>query len=217
MSIDILYRDADVVVVNKPAGIVVHRSEMARDSDVAMMRTRDAIGSHVWPVHRLDRQTSGALAFALTEQSARSLREAWDEGQVQKTYLALVRGSPLDHVLVDYAIPKAEDRPKVDAITEVWTLARGEWCSLVMAIPKTGRYHQVRRHMAHLRHPIANDSNYGTGWFNRKVRQEGGLMRMGLHAHTLGLPDREVIVAPLPEDFLMALERLKIAAKPHSL
>lgn len=207
-SIDVLHRDADVVVVDKPAGIVVHRSDMARERDVAMMRARDTIGAHVWPVHRLDRQTSGALVFALSEDSARALREAWDDGRVRKTYLAIVRGAPPDRVVVDYAIPKAEDGPRVDAVTEVWTLARGEWCSLVLASPRTGRFHQVRRHMAHLRHPIANDSNYGTGWFNRKVREEGGLMRMALHAHSLTLPNVGVVVAPLPLDMTLAIERL---------
>jgi tRNA pseudouridine65 synthase len=206
--IDVLYRDADVVVVDKPAGIVVHRSDMARERDVAMMRARDAIGAHVWPVHRLDRQTSGALVFALTEDSARALREAWDDGRVQKTYLAIVRGSTPDHVIIDYAIPKSEDGPKVEAVTEVWTLARCEWASLIVASPRTGRYHQVRRHLAHLRHPLANDSNYGTGWFNRKVRQDGGLTRMALHAHTLTLPDVGTITAPLPPDFLAAVGRL---------
>lgn len=206
--IAVLYRDADVAVVDKPAGIVVHRSDMARERDVAMMRARDTLGAHVWPVHRLDRQTSGALAFALSEDSVRALRAAWDDGRVKKTYVAIVRGSTPDHAIIDYAIPKSEDGPKVEAITELWTLARGEWASLIVASPRTGRYHQIRRHMAHLRHPLANDSNYGTGWFNRKVREAFGLKRMALHAHTLTLPNVGTIVAPLPSDLLSAIERL---------
>ncbi len=209
--IDILYRDEDVLVVSKPAGIVVHRSEQANDSDVAMMRARDAIGAHVWPVHRLDRQTSGALVFALSEASARSLRAAWDEGQVVKTYVAIVRGQPPEHVTVDYAIPKAEGRERVPAVTEVTRVSCGEYCSLVVARPKTGRYHQIRRHMSHLRHPIANDSNYGTGWFNRQIRADAGLMRLALHAHKIELElggARREIVAPLPDDLAEALSRL---------
>lgn len=206
--IDVLYRDADVVVVDKPAGIVVHRSDMARERDVAMMRARDTIGAHVFPVHRLDRQTSGALVFALSEDSARALRQAWDDGRVKKTYLAIARGSTPDYALIDYPIPKSEDGPEVEAITELWTLARGEWASVIMASPRTGRYHQIRRHMAHLRHPLANDSNYGTGWFNRKVRQDCGLTRMALHAHTITLPNVGTIIAPVPQDLASAVERI---------
>lgn len=213
-AITILHRDASLVVVDKPAGVLVHRTELAGDDDVAMMRVRDALGQWVWPVHRLDRQTSGALVFALDESTARELRTAFDEGRVRKTYLAFVRGTFPGSVEVDYAIPKREGGVRVPARTSFVLRATGPlpgaegatW-SLVEARPETGRYHQVRRHLAHLRHPIACDSNYGTGWFNRAMRSLG-LGRLGLHAARIELPRGEGTVAvdaPLAAD-LVALE-----------
>lgn len=217
-AIPILYRDDALVVVDKPAGMLVHRTELARDDDVVMMRVRDDVRRHVFPVHRLDRQTSGALVFALDEVSARSLREAFDEGRVGKRYVALVRGTfPEGLVEVDYAIPKKEGGPRVAARTSFVRLATGPlpgiegatW-SFVEARPATGRFHQVRRHLAHLRYPIACDTNYGTGWFNRAVRGLG-LARLALHAAAITLPrpgEPLVVEAPLAPDMAAALEVL---------
>lgn len=211
--IDILYRDDEILVVSKPAGLLTHRSNMARDSDVAMMRARDAIGAHVWPVHRLDRGTSGALVFALTADMARSLCLAFEEGRVTKVYVALVRGQAPEHVVLDYPVPKGEGKERVAAVTELRRLYAGDFFSIVEARPRTGRFHQIRRHMSHLRHPIAGDANYGTGWFNRKVRDEVGLGRLALHAASITLPTahgvRE-IRAPMPEDFAAALSKLGV-------
>ena len=213
LGIDILYRDDEVLVVSKPAGLLTHRSEMANDSDVAMMRARDAIGAHVWPVHRLDRGTSGALVFALPADMARALGRAFDEGRITKVYVALVRGEAPEHVVLDYPVPKGEGKERVPAVTELRRLYAGEFFSLVEARPRTGRFHQIRRHMSHLRHPIAGDSNYGTGWFNRKIRDEVGLTRLALHAASSTLPtsagERE-IRAPLAEDFAAALAKLGV-------
>ncbi len=209
-SIDILYRDDHVLVVSKPSGLMTHRSELAPDSDVAMMRARDAIGQYVWPVHRLDRGTSGALVFALSEDSARSLREAFDEGRIEKVYFAIVRGEAPAHQVVDYAIPKAEGKARVPAITEVTRIFAGDGFSLVLARPRTGRYHQIRRHMAHLRHPLAGDSNYGTGWFNRHMREHAGLHRLGLHACAVTLPAIREVRAPLDAAFADSLRRLQV-------
>ncbi len=214
--LSVLYRDEELLVVDKPAGLLTHRSELAPDRDVAMTRARDAIGARVWPLHRLDRGTSGALAFALSEDAARALHAAFERGEVKKRYLALARGEPELHAVVDYAIPKGEGKERVAAVTELCRLYAGSWFSLVEARPRTGRFHQIRRHLAHLRHPIANDSNYGTGWFNRKVRAEAGLTRLGLHAAELTLPARTgsvTVRAPLPPDFREALERLAVPAE----
>jgi tRNA pseudouridine65 synthase len=215
--IEILYRDDDVLVVSKPSGLMTHRSDLAPDSDVAMMRARDAIGQYVWPVHRLDRGTSGALVFALSEDSARHLREAFDEGRVEKVYLAVVRGEAPAQQVVDYAIPKAEGKARVPAVTEVTRIFAGEGFSLVLARPRTGRYHQIRRHMAHLRHPLAGDSNYGTGWFNRHMREHAGLHRLGLHACAVTLPaspstgaPAHEVRAPLDAAFADSLRRLQV-------
>lgn len=216
----ILHRCDAYVVVDKLAGLMTHRSELAPDDDVMMTRVRDALGAWVFPVHRLDRQTSGAMVFALTEDAARALRAAFDDGLVAKTYVAIVRGTFPPSVEVDYAIPKREGGDRVPAQTSFARLETGNvpghegatW-SLVEARPKTGRYHQVRRHAAHLRHPLALDSNYGTGWFNRAVRAHG-LARLALHAASIGLPaigaePARVVTAAMPADLVGTLERLR--------
>lgn len=222
MSEVILFRDDSVVVVDKPAGLLTHRSGLAADDDVLMTRVRDAIGAWVWPVHRLDRQTSGVVAFALSEDAARALRAAFDEGRVAKRYVALVRGTFPDAVDVDYAIPKREGGARVPAQTSFRRLETGAlsvregatW-SLVEARPKTGRYHQVRRHLAHLRHPIACDSNYGTGWFNRAARALG-LSRLALHAAEIELPTATGLLrvaAPLARDLDAALVTCRCSSR----
>jgi tRNA pseudouridine65 synthase len=208
-----LYRDADVIVVDKPAGLLTHRSDLAPDRDVAMTRVRDAIGARVWPLHRLDRGTSGVLAFALSESAARVLRPVFDDGRVEKVYVALARGRTPEHVVVDHPVPRAEGKERVSAVTELRRLREGSYFSLVEARPRTGRFHQIRRHLSHLRHPIACDSNYGTGWFNRRIRAESGLARLALHALSIRLPAPSgeiTVVAPLARDFAQALARLGI-------
>lgn len=216
-AITILHRDEDILVVDKPSGLATHRSDMARDSDVAMMRARDAIGQYVWPVHRLDRGTSGVLVFALTEDAARFLAHAFETGQVEKTYVAIARGVIPEEIVVDYAIPRSEGKERVPAVTAFRrvALAREDAASLVEARPKTGRYHQIRRHLAHLRHPIAGDSNYGTGWFNRWMRGEMGLPRLALHALAIRIPtprgDVVSVTSALPTEMVETLRRLGIA------
>ncbi|MCK6537491.1 MAG: pseudouridine synthase [Polyangiaceae bacterium] len=209
--IPILYRDDTLLVVDKPAGLLTHRTELAPDSDVAMMRARDTIGARVWPLHRLDRGTSGALAFGLNEQAARSWQEQLEAGSIEKIYVALVRGVAPEAVALDYPVPRSEGGARVPARTLLRRLWAGEHCSLVEARPETGRFHQIRRHLSHLRHPIAGDSNYGTGWFNRAIRQRTPLTRLGLHCLSLAFPRPSgtcTVVAPLPADFAQALMAL---------
>lgn len=209
--IPVLYRDQALLVVDKPAGLLTHRSALAPDSDVAMTRARDTIGAKVWPLHRLDRGTSGALAFGLSEESARAWQRELEGGAVQKVYVALVRGVAPAEVVLDYPVPRAERGERVPALTAFRRLWAGEHCSLIEARPRTGRYHQIRRHLSHLRHPIACDANYGTGWFNRKIRAETPLARLGLHALSLTFPRPTgalSVSAPLPADFAAALAEL---------
>src|SRR5437868_7765147 len=107
-GIDLLFLDADIVVANKPSGLLVHRG-WDDDDDVAMFRVRDAIGAYVYPVHRLDRGTSGALLFARSSEVAAVLARAIAGGAIAKRYIALVRGTPPESGVIDYAIPKSED------------------------------------------------------------------------------------------------------------
>jgi tRNA pseudouridine65 synthase len=169
-------------------------------------------------VHRLDRGTSGALLFARTREAATPLMRAFEHGAVEKRYLALVRGMPPDAGTIDYAIPKSEDGPRVPAVTCFRVVARSsvDRCSLVLAAPRTGRLHQVRRHLQHIHHPLVGDVKHGSGVINRHYRAVYDLHRLGLHALTLAFDHpftgaRIAVVAPVPTDFASALGRLGLS------
>jgi tRNA pseudouridine65 synthase len=210
----VLYRDQELLIVAKPAGLVVHRGWA--DDEVALLDlAREAAGAYVYPVHRLDRGASGALVFALSSAAARALQESWTSGQVDKRYVALVRGNPPDAATIDHPIPRAEDGPRVPALTEVTTLARAGRYALVEARPKTGRLHQIRRHLKHISCPLIGDVRYGKGEHNRLFRERHDLHRLALHAWSLALPHpvtgaRVCAVAPLPRDLAGALAGLGI-------
>ncbi len=220
-AVDFLYVDADLVVVNKPSGLLVHRG-WANDDDVAMFRVRDALGgAHVFPVHRLDRGTSGALVFARTKPAAAALALAFESRQVDKRYLALVRGTPPESGTIDHPIPSGGDGPRVPAVTHFSLVARSsvDRCSLVLAMPETGRSHQIRRHLRHLGHPLVGDVNYGSGEINRHYRATYDLHRLALHAHAIAFDHpvsgaRVAITAPMPDDLGLVLERLALPRTP---
>jgi len=212
--------DDDLVVINKPSGLLVHRG-WANDDDVAMFRVRDAIGAHVYPVHRLDRGTSGVLVFARTKEAAATLSEGFESRQVDKQYLALVRGTPAESGTIDHPLSKSGDGPRVPAVTRFSVIARStvDRCSLVLAIPETGRGHQIRRHLRHIGHPLVGDVNYGNGPINRHYRATYDLRRLALHAHAIAFDHpasgtRVAITAPMPDDLGLALERLALPRAP---
>lgn len=218
--IELLFVDAHLVVANKPSGLLVHRG-WADDDDVAMFRVRDALGGeHVHPVHRLDRGTSGALLLARTKDAARTLARAFEDGAIEKRYLALVRGAPPAHGLIDHPIPKSEDSSvRVRAVTRFRTLARSpvDRCALVEAMPETGRLHQVRRHLRHIDHPLVGDVNYGSGVINRHYRATYDLHRLALHASSIAFAHpvtgaRVAVSAPLPHDLAGAFAALGLAS-----
>lgn len=213
-GIDLLYVDADVVVANKPSGLLVHRG-WDNDRDVALFRVRDALGQRVHPVHRLDRGTSGALVFARTSHAASVLAQAFERNWVKKRYLALVRGTPPASGTIDHAIPRSEGGERVPAVTRYRLLARSsiDRCSLVLAEPQTGRLHQVRRHLKHLGHPLVGDVNYGSGEINRHHRARYALHRLALHALSVSFPhpvraEPISVSAPLPDDLAGPLAEL---------
>ena len=213
--IALLYVDEHVVVADKPSGLLVHRG-WADDDDVAMFRVRDALGGqHVHPIHRLDRGTSGALLFARNRDAAAALCKSFEEGHVEKRYLALVRGTPPAEGLIDHPIPRAEDGPKVPAQTRFRLVLRSpvDRCSLVVAMPETGRLHQIRRHLRHANHPLVGDVNYGSGEINRHYRATYNLHRLALHASRLAFVHpvtgaRVVVDAPVPDDLGSVLRSL---------
>ena len=212
-SIDVLYRDDALVVVDKPSGLSVHRGD-DQGSTFALNLTRNAIGQWVYPVHRLDRATSGVLVFALSSEHARTLQDSFSTRTVHKTYLALVRGTPPECGVIDSSMAKREGGPDVESVTEYETLFVSDVrLSLVEARPRTGRRHQIRRHLRRIDHPIAGDVKYGNGADNRRYRAELGLYRLALHAKRLSFVHptsgaRVSFESAMPEDLAGPLRRI---------
>jgi tRNA pseudouridine65 synthase len=219
----VLHRAERWIAVDKPAGLVVHRGERTRDEPAALQIVRDLVGQHVYPAHRLDRATSGVLVLALDRDAARFLGLAFSERRVHKRYLAVVRGWIDERGVIDYPLREEATSTPADAVTAFARLssfevpvAVGRYAtarySIVEAFPHTGRMHQLRRHFAHLRHPIVGDVRYGDGRHNRMFRERFGVHRLLLHAQRLELPDLDgrtiVIEADTPSEF--------DAADPHA-
>lgn len=221
LGMDVLYRDDALLIVTKPAGLAVHRG-WARDDVVLADLARDLVGHPIHLVHRLDRGTSGVLAVALTPAVARAMQAQWTVSEVDKRYLCLVRGTPQDRFVVDNPVPspkaqKGRGGPRVPAVTDfrrLWAVRLPEHTySWVEARPKTGRLHQIRRHLKHASHPIIGDVRYGKGAHNRLFRQRFGLHRLALHASELWARHpvtgaRLHLRAPLPEDLAGPLRAL---------
>ncbi len=196
--LEIIYKDEDLVAINKPNGLLVHRSPIAsRETVFAVQTLRDQLGQDVFLIHRLDRKTSGVLLFALSKEIARLLTEQFVDRSVSKRYLAIVRGYFPESVKVDYDL--TNDRGKVqNAVTEFERLRTSELdiplgkhdtsrYSLIEATPFTGRQHQIRKHCSHLRHPIIGDRPYGCSKQNRMFKARWDMMTSLLHAAELRL------------------------------
>ena len=214
LPIELPYVDEHLVVANKPSGLLMHRG-MANDDDVLLFRVRDALGQHVYAVNRLDRGTSGVVLLARSAEMAAALGAELAAQRTEKRYLALVRGAPPDEGTIDHPVPRSEDGDRVAAVTWYRTVARSTVarCSLVEARPKTGRFHQIRRHMKHLGHPLIGDVNYGNGALNREYRATWSLRRLALHALSIAFDhpitgERLSISVAVPDDLGGPLEAL---------
>lgn len=205
--IEILFEDEHIVAIHKPAGLLVHRSYLARrERFFAMQMTRDLVGCHVFPVHRLDRPTSGVLLFAKSSEVARQLCEQFADHSIKKQYLAIVRGNMHESGTLDYALKQEFDdigdkhvdpnKAAQEAVTDFQPLlnteipfSSGRYPSsryaLIRLSPHTGRKHQLRRHMAHLRHPIVGDTTHGDGKQNKFFREHFNINRLWLIAKSL--------------------------------
>ncbi|QEI14163.1 tRNA pseudouridine(65) synthase TruC [Cellvibrio japonicus] len=228
----ILYQDEHLLAVNKPTGLLVHRSPIDRhETRFALQLVRDQIGRRVYPVHRLDKPTSGALLFALTPDIARQLGQQFEQHQVRKTYVAVVRGlcegeGVIDHPLreeIDACADMRTDKSSQPAITHYKHLASVElpYCvdkypssrySLVRCHPLTGRKHQIRRHLKHINHPIIGDAKHGKGRHNRLFQQQLDCHRLLLAATELCFTHPQTqesiqLTAPLEQDFYQLLQR----------
>lgn len=209
MTLQILYQDEAIVAVDKPPGLLVHRSLIdKRETRFAMQLVRDQIGKHVYTVHRLDRPTSGVLLFALSSEIARGLGEQFANNEVEKQYTAIVRGFTEESGHIDYALKEQLDKiadkmadknkeaqsaqtqyERVSTFELPFSVGRYQTArySLIKLFPKTGRKHQLRRHMAHISHPIVGDTTHGDGKHNQFVRKHYGFYGLALNATSMSL------------------------------
>jgi tRNA pseudouridine65 synthase len=226
MELEILYRDNHLIAINKPPGLLVHRTRIANDADeYALQILRDQINQRVFPVHRLDRKTSGVLLFGLSEDMDRIMQKAFAERRIGKRYLAMVRGFTDDEGLIDYPLRK-ENGKLQEAVSAYKTLSRTEIelpfgqhatsrYSLVEVKPETGRMHQIRKHMAHIHHPILGDRPHGCNKQNKLFKEKYGLMTMMLHALELQFThpksqEKVTIRAKLHDEFRRMLKELRL-------
>jgi tRNA pseudouridine65 synthase len=224
--LEILHQDGALLAVNKPAGLAVHRSKMVGNAETFLVdELREQVGGTVYLAHRLDRATSGVLLIARSHAVAAALGEQFMGRHVHKKYLAVVRGwpEPADG-LIDYALPGSrETGPRREARTHYQRLATIEVplalgrypqqrYALLLAAPESGRFRQIRKHLAHIHHPVIGDCQHGRGDHNRLYKQHFNCHRMLLHAWRLrfahpvtGAPMQ--IEAPLDAVYAALLER----------
>jgi len=196
LTFEILYKDENLVVINKPHGIVVHRSFYVGEADIyAVQELKKQLGQFVYPCHRIDRKTSGILIFALSSDSARKIQDQFADNLIKKDYLAIVRGYTEDVGSIDYALINEKGKVQ-EALTNYKTLERVEVdipfgkfktsrYSLVGVEPQTGRMHQIRKHFAHINHPIIGDRPHGCNKQNRLFKETFQMNTMLLHAHQI--------------------------------
>lgn len=233
-ALPILFQDETFVAVHKPSGLLVHRSPLARDADTAALQiVRDQLQKHLYPIHRLDRPTSGILLFALSPESAASIYEQLSERTATKEYWALVRGWVEESMEIDSELDKNQVYPKPgkeretkmqEAFTVVDPIQRieikqpvGKYetarYTLVKAFPKTGRTHQIRRHLTRENHPLIGDTRYGDGTHNQFFRDTYGCKRLMLAARSVRFKHPTTgqelyIECPLAEDMDAVLKQV---------
>jgi tRNA pseudouridine65 synthase len=226
----ILFEDERLVVVDKPAGVLVHHTHLAPRTEPSLQQLlRDQVGSWVQPVHRLDRAASGAIAFAKDRRTTALLMEHFQQRRVRKDYRAVARGHAPESATIDHPLrPNPEFRPKgsataapLPAHTELrclgkvelpfavgrYATARYSWLEVRI---ETGRTHQIRRHLQHFAHPLIGDTTYGDGKHNQFWRAELGVSRLMLFSWKLGLPWNDSlleIACPLPEELIPLWQR----------
>jgi tRNA pseudouridine65 synthase len=194
------------------------------EAEYALQLLRDQIGQWVYPLHRIDRPTSGILLFSKSPEAAALLQPGFANGIIRKTYLTVVRGfTAQSHGIIDRPLKKDLEGDHQEAKTEFWSLQQVDYpmastprhptsrYSLLQAYPHTGRMHQIRRHLAKERHYIVGDTTHGENKQNRFFREQFGLNNLFLHAWKLSFVHPQTlenleITAPLPEHFQVLME-----------
>jgi len=202
----ILHLDPDLVAIDKPAGLLVHPTSLdAHESRTALEFLEQHLGQKLFPLHRLDKATSGVLLFARHAHAARQWGRAFESGEVEKRYVALVRGWPEAQGTIDYALARDPELPsagqvRLPAVTNFRRLSAFERpfsvdarhptsrYALVEIEPLTGRRQQIRRHFKHIAHPLIGDTTHGKTPHNAAVAQWLGIRRLWLHASSVRLP-----------------------------
>jgi tRNA pseudouridine65 synthase len=214
MILDILYQDDYLVAIDKPSGLFVHPTDLDRTALTCLPILRDQLGKWVYPAHRLDRGTSGVVLFALSPEGAGALSAQFENRGVLKEYLAIVRGFSPESGTIDHAYRPPDSDEPVEAVTAFVREATAELpfavgpyqtarYSLIKAMPQTGRQHQIRKHCAHMNHPVVGDHDYGDGRHNRFFREHFGLHRLLLMATRIQFRHPETgetlsVEAPVP-------------------
>lgn len=224
--LEIIYQDEHLIAINKPHGLLVHQSSIARDAtEFALQMLRDQVGKHVSPVHRLDRKTSGILLFAFDKESETAMHQQFMNAETEKKYLAILRGFTPEAMNIDHPLAK-ENGTMQDAYTSFRTLSHAEInvpfgkhltsrYSLVEATPKTGRMHQLRRHFSHILHPIIGDRTHGCNKQNKLFLEHWNMTTMLLHASELSFIHPKTstkihLTADLHEEFKRVMSFMKM-------
>lgn len=215
--LEILHRDAHMLAVAKPSGMLVHPTRLEPRAPAMLAEVRCLAGCFVFPVHRLDRGASGVVLFGTSGDAARSLHEELARGRTTKRYVALVRGVVRGPLVLDRALTGRDGVTRRPCLTRIEPLAAAEGrLTLVLATPATGRRHQIRRHLAHAAHHVLGDTEYGKGRINRELRERVGLVRLALHLQRIEMRHPATgaplaIEAPLPGDLAAPLAALGFA------
>jgi tRNA pseudouridine65 synthase len=194
--VQITYRDDDIIVIDKPPGMLTHSNTFDRHSPNVLMVAGSMVGQAVYTVHRLDRMTTGVMVLALHRAAAADLSLQFRERTTEKRYLALVRGHPDDEGTISTPMPRNVRGEEVEASTSYRTLGRGvvhepvgrydvAWLSLVELTLHTGRSHQARRHLHQINHPVLGDNKHGDKTYNRWAAARMGERYMYLRASEL--------------------------------
>lgn len=218
--IHILFESSTILAISKPEGLAIHRSKLVRNtSEFLVDILAREFGRKIYPIHRLDRKTSGVMLLAFDKETLIAYNKIFAERKVAKTYLAVVRGHLPEDTVIDYDLPNNSGKLS-KSITRVNVLAHSEIpladsrfptsrYTLIEAIPQTGRMHQIRKHLAHIYHPIIGDRPHGCNKQNKLVLENFALQRMLLHACRLEIPCRQLDFRAMPpEEFISGMNSL---------
>lgn len=224
VKLDVLFQDENIVVINKPSGLHVHQPEIARrrvPREMTVLWTlRQQIDRFLYPIHRIDVGTEGVLVMALSSEVAGQYQRELQEGNAKKVYKAICRGWLPESLRIEVPLERDSTSTLVDAVTEIRLLGKVEKpysigkryptarYSLIEARPLTGRWHQIRRHLARSAHPIIGDREHGDTHHSRYFREELGLPGLWLRADSLEIMGK-TFTAPESKRWQRMLDVLK--------